>query len=139
MTLPLAVRLPLALLALGVAAFMAFQLSAERRLKDGRDTVNEVLQRGDPRREQAIRELLDVADAQPGTEALLLASTGRSSRGEFRRGAALARRAVEREPDNFVAWLTLAFALKDVDRAAALDALERAHRLNPRYRIPSLS
>jgi tetratricopeptide (TPR) repeat protein len=139
MTLPLAVRLALAALALGVAAFMAFQLSAEHRLKDARDTVNDVLQRGDPRRDEAIRDLLDVAGAQPGTEALLLASTARSSRGEFRQGAALARRAVDREPDNFVAWLTLAFALRDVDRPAALDALERAHRLNPRYRIPSLS
>ena len=139
MTVPLAVRVPLAVVALGVAAFMAFQLSAEHRLKESRDTVNEVLRQGDPRREQAVRDLLDVAGAQPGTEALLLASTARSSRGEFRRGAALARRAVEREPDNFVAWLTLAFALRDVDRPVALDALERAHRLNPRYRIPSLS
>jgi cytochrome c-type biogenesis protein CcmH/NrfG len=135
----LAVRVPLAVIALGVAAFMAFQLSAERSLKESRDTVNEVLRQGDPRREQAVRDLLDVAGAQPGTEALLLASTARSSRGEFRRGAALARRAVDREPDNFIAWLTLAFALRDVDRPAALDALERAHRLNPRYRIPSLS
>jgi cytochrome c-type biogenesis protein CcmH/NrfG len=137
-SVPLALRLPLAALALAIAVFMAIQLSAERRLKDGRDTVNEVLQRGDPRRELAIRELLDVAGVQPGTEALLLASTARSSRGEFRRGAALARRAVGREPDNFAAWLTLGFALKDVDRRAALDALERAHRLNPRYRVPSL-
>jgi cytochrome c-type biogenesis protein CcmH/NrfG len=55
-----------------------------------------------------------------------------------RQGAALARRAVGREPDNFGAWVTLAIALKDVNRAAALDALERAHRLNPRYRVPSL-
>jgi tetratricopeptide (TPR) repeat protein len=138
MSLPLALRVPLALLALAIAAFMGVQLDAEHRLKDGRDTVNEVLQRGDPRREEAIRQLLDVAGVQPGTEALLLASTVRSSRGEFGRGAALARRAVEREPDNFAAWLTLGFALKDIDRPAALHALERAHRLNPRYRVPTL-
>ena len=138
MTLPLAARVPLAVLALAIAAFMAVQLDAEHRLKDGRDVVNQVLQRGDPRRERAIRELLDVADVQPGTEALLLASTARSSRGEFRRGAALARRAGDREPDNFAAWVTFGFALKDVDRAAALHALERARGLNPRYRIPSL-
>ena len=138
MTVPLAVRAPLALVALAIALFMAFQVRAEHRLKESRDTVNEVLQRGDPRREHAIRELLDVAGAQPGTEALLLASTARSSRGEFSRGAALARRAVGREPDNFAAWLTLGFALKDVNRRAASDALERAHRLNPRYRLPSL-
>ena len=65
---------------------MGLQLSAEKRLKDSRDTVNEVLERGDPRREDAIRTLLDVADVQPGSEALLLASTARSSKGEARRG-----------------------------------------------------
>src|ERR671924_173345 len=100
MSLPLALRVPLALVALAIAAFMAVQLDAEHRLNESRDTVNEVLQRSDPRREQAIRDLLDVAGVQPGTEALLLASTARSSRGEFRRGAALAQRAVDREPDN---------------------------------------
>jgi hypothetical protein len=136
--IPLPLRLLLAVGALGLAAFMGLQLSAEKRLKDSRDTVNEVLERGDPRREDAIRRLLDVADVQPGTEALLLASTARSSRQEDRAGAALARRAVDREPDNFAAWLTLGFALKDIDRPAALDALERARRLNPRYRIPPL-
>lgn len=134
----LPVRVVLAVLALALAAFLGLQLSAEKRLKDSRDTVNEVRERGDPRREDAIRTLLGVADAQPGTEALLLASTARSSRGEARPGATLARRAVAREPDNFLAWLTLGFALKDVDRPAALRALERAHRLNPRYRVPLL-
>jgi cytochrome c-type biogenesis protein CcmH/NrfG len=136
--IPLPLRVLLAVVALGIAAFMGLQLSAEKRLKDSRDTVNEVRQRGDPRREEAIRTLLDVADVQPGTEALLLASTARSSREEDRAGAALARRAVNREPDNFAAWITLGFALKDIDRPAALDALERARRLNPRYRIPRL-
>jgi cytochrome c-type biogenesis protein CcmH/NrfG len=136
--IPLPLRVLLAVVALGIAAFMGLQLSAEKRLKDSRDTVNEVRQRGDPRREEAIRTLLDVADVQPGTEALLLASTARSSREEDRAGAALARRAVNREPGNFAAWITLGFALKDIDRPAALDALERARRLNPRYRIPRL-
>ena len=136
--IPLPVRVVLAVGALALAAFLGLQLSAEKRLKDSRDTVNEVLKRGDPRREEAIRTLLDVADVQPGTEALLLASTSRSSRGQDRAGAALAQRAVDREPDNFAAWLTLAIALKDIDRPAALDALERARRLNPRYRVPPL-
>jgi cytochrome c-type biogenesis protein CcmH/NrfG len=136
--MPLAARVPLALLALAIAIFMGVQLNAERRLKESRDTVIEGLPRGDERREAAIRELEDVAGVQPGTEALLAASGARSSGGEVQRGAALARRAVEREPDNFGAWLTLAIALKDTDRAAASDALERAHRLNPRYRLPSL-
>jgi hypothetical protein len=136
--IPFPVRLALALGALALAAFMGLQLSAEKRLKDSRDTVNQVRKLADPRREEAIRTLLDVAEVQPGTEALLLASTSRSSRGEDRPGAALARRAVDREPDNFAAWLTLGIALKDFDRPAALHALERARRLNPRYRIPPL-
>ena len=74
---PLPIRIALAVAALAVAGFMALQLSAEKRLKDSRDTVYEVLKRGDPRREDAIRTLLDVADVQPGTEALLLASSAR--------------------------------------------------------------
>ena len=136
--MPAPVRIVLALVALAIAGFMGFQLSAEKRLKDSRDTVNEVLERGDPRREDAIRTLLDVSRVQPGTEALLLASQSRSSRQQDREGAALARRAVDREPDNFAAWVTLAVALKDIDRPAALDALQRAGRLNPRYRLPTL-
>lgn len=138
MTLPLAARVPLALIALAVAVFTGVQLDAEHRLKENRDVVLEGLPRGDAHREDAIRALEDVADVQPGTEALLAASGARSSGGEVRQGAALARRAVRREPDNFGAWLTLAVALKDVDRPAALDALERARRLNPRYRLPTL-
>ena len=134
----LPLRSVLAVVALVLAAFMGLQLSAEKRLKDSRDTVNQVLKRGDPRRDDAIRTLLDVADVQPGTEALLLASTSRTSGGEDRAGVALARRAVGREPDNFAAWVTLGIALKDIDRPAALDALERAGRLNPRYRLPTL-
>ena len=136
--MPTPVRIVLAVVALAVAGFMGLQLSAERRLNDSRETVNRVLEKGDPRREDAVRTLLDVSKVQPGTEALLLASAARSSRGESGPGVAYARRAVHREPDNFAAWLTLGIALKDVDRREALDALERAHRLNPRYRIPPL-
>lgn len=136
--MPLPVRIVPAFVALAIAGFMGLQLSAEKRLKDSRDTVNEVLERGDPRREDAIRTLVDLSEVQPGTEALLLASQSRSSRQQDREGAALARRAVDREPDNFAAWVTLAVALKEIDRPAALDALERAGRLNPRYRLPTL-
>jgi cytochrome c-type biogenesis protein CcmH/NrfG len=138
MSLPAAARVPLALLALAIAAFMAVQLDAEHRLRDSSDTITQGLPRGDQRREDAIRRLIDVAGVQPGTEALLAASGARTAEGEVRQGASLARRAIGREPDNFGAWVTLGIALRDTDRAAALRALERAHRLNPRYRVPSL-
>jgi cytochrome c-type biogenesis protein CcmH/NrfG len=138
MTLPLAARVPLALVALAIAAFMAVQLYAEHRLRESSDTITQGPARGDQRRADAIRELEDVAGLQLGTEALLAASGARTAGGDVRQGAALARRAVGREPDNFGAWLTLAIALRDTNRAAALRALERAHRLNPRYRLPSL-
>jgi len=115
----LPLRLLLALGALAVAAFMGLQLSAERRLANSRDTVNEVRERSDPRREEAIRRLVDVAELQPGTEALLVAATSRTANGQGARAVALARRAASREPDNFLTWLTLAFAAKDVDRPAA--------------------
>ena len=71
--------------------------------------MNEVPERGDPRREEAIRTLLDVADVQPGTEALLLASSGAqlAAGGRTWRGARAAGGAAS--PTNFLTWLTLGF------------------------------
>jgi hypothetical protein len=132
----LPLRLALALIALAVSGLLFVQLSAEKRLNDARDVVFEGLERGDPRREDAIAELLDVADLQPGTEALLLASQARSFGGENERGAALARRAIDREPRSFSAWATLGLALRDLDPRAARRAFEHASRLNPRSRKP---
>src|SRR5829696_890714 len=80
-------RFLLAALALAVSAFLFLQLSAEQRLADARDAVYDTVLSGGPRREDAIAQLRAVADLQPGTEALLLASQARTIDGELERGA----------------------------------------------------
>jgi len=131
-------RFLLAALALAVSAFLFLQLSAEQRLADARDAVYDTVLSGGPRREDAIAQLRAVADLQPGTEALLLASQARTIDGELERGVRLARRAVDREPESFTAWVALAIALRDVDRREADSAMRRARELNPRSRTPPL-
>jgi hypothetical protein len=49
----------------------------------------------------------------------------------------LARESTEIEPDNYIAWATLAVALGPSDADAARDALAEARELNPRLRTPA--
>jgi hypothetical protein len=46
----------------------------------------------------------------------------------------LAREAIRREPQNFLAWDALALAVRKTDRAEARRAVAAAQRLNPRGR-----
>jgi hypothetical protein len=49
----------------------------------------------------------------------------------------LARESTEIEPDNYIAWATLAVALGPTDADAAREALAHARELNPRLRTPA--
>jgi hypothetical protein len=49
----------------------------------------------------------------------------------------LARESTEIEPDNYIAWATLAVALGPTDADAARAALARARELNPRLQTPA--
>ncbi len=49
----------------------------------------------------------------------------------------LARKGTEIEPDNYIAWATLAVALGPTDAEAARKALAHARELNPRLRTPA--
>lgn len=49
----------------------------------------------------------------------------------------LAREGTRIEPDNYIAWVTLAAALAPTDADAAHEALARARGLNPRLVTPS--
>jgi hypothetical protein len=49
----------------------------------------------------------------------------------------LAREGTGIEPDNYVAWTTLAVALGRMDADAARESLARAKELNPRLRTPA--
>jgi hypothetical protein len=48
-------------------------------------------------------------------------------------GLRLARESVRREPDSFIGWVALGFALRDRDPAGSRRALARAKHLNPRW------
>jgi hypothetical protein len=48
-------------------------------------------------------------------------------------GLRLARESVRREPDSFIGWVALGFALRERDPAGSRRALARAKALNPRW------
>jgi hypothetical protein len=48
-------------------------------------------------------------------------------------GLRLARESVRREPDSFIGWVALGFALRERDPAGSRLALARAKELNPRW------
>lgn len=79
-----------------------------------------------------VRRLL--ADCRGGDElaegSAALAAGGRTASAER-----LAREAIRREGDNFLAWDALALAVRGTDRAEARRAVARAQRLNPRGRV----
>lgn len=50
---------------------------------------------------------------------------------------ALAREGTRIEPDNYIAWVTLAAALARTDADAAYESLARARELNPRLVTPA--
>jgi hypothetical protein len=52
------------------------------------------------------------------------------------RAVELAREGTRIEPDNYIAWATLAQTLARTDMEAARRALARARELNPRLRTP---
>ena len=68
---------------------------------------------------------------RPGTQAILPAALVQLRAGEAGDAERLARRAVEREPRNAVAWRILATILAGRDRAAATHARVRAAALDP--------
>ena len=49
----------------------------------------------------------------------------------------VAREGAREEPDNYVAWVTLAAAVARQDVAAAREPFERAKELNPRLKTPA--
>ena len=58
-------------------------------------------------------------------------------RDEPERAAGLLREAVDREPDNFNGWASLASVLAASDPAGARRAADRARALNSQYRPPA--
>ena len=119
--------------ALCVMAILAVQLYAQRRLDDGRETAFLAGQSAlEPDERRRVLDDLETAGAlRPGTDALVARAYVQLRAGEAVEAARLARRAVEREPDNHVPWTALAESLRHADPAGARRAAERSRRLNP--------
>lgn len=125
------VRLLLLLLAAAVLVLAVGRLSAADGCRDaGRQAL--LILRGEGGSQAAVVRRLQ-QDCRGGDE---LASTAAAFAIGGRTGAAsrLAREAIRREPENFLAWDALALALRAEDPAAARRAVARAQRLNPRGR-----
>jgi predicted Zn-dependent protease len=126
-------RIALAAGALVVAVLIGLLLHSESRLQDGRRVAT--TGGGRPiaaaRRAQAIEDLRAGARLHPGTEALLARALVELRGGSAAAAERLARRAVDREPDNFEAWRALAAALRGQGDPGAAKAARTAQRLNP--------
>lgn len=79
----------------------------------------------------------EVRDRCRDPEQVALAAVGVVSAGHRREGAALARVAIHRAPDEFSGWAALAMALRQQDPSGFAQAVRRAHALNPRWRAPA--
>jgi hypothetical protein len=66
-------------------------------------------------------------DVIAGASAALLTAGKRDE------GLRLARESVRREPESFIGWVALGFALRDRDPVGSRRALARAKALNPRW------
>jgi Flp pilus assembly protein TadD len=130
------VRIALALCAAAIAIGMAVQLRAHDLFADAVATAK-APHPSTAEVDRALDDLRKVADVHPGGDAFL-AAAGLSFRARrFAAAAQAARRATEREPDNFVAWVTLGVARRAVgDEPGARSAFARAHTLNPLYATP---
>jgi hypothetical protein len=78
-----------------------------------------------------------LTDACRDPEQIAIAAAGVTAGGHPDVGAALARTAVRRGPEEFASWAALAGALRRTDPAAADRAARRARELNPRWSAPA--
>lgn len=129
-------RIAVAVVALTVVVALAFELVTHDILANAagvaaqpRPSAKEV--------DAQLRDLKRVEKYRPGAQAFLADATLELRTGRDRAALRSARRATQREPENFSAWVTLAVASGRVgDRATQGAAYARAHALNPLYPIP---
>jgi tetratricopeptide (TPR) repeat protein len=127
-------RIGLALVAVVVAATFAVELRGHRLLESARQRAGDSGQRAlsPERRRDVLADLESAGRLRPGTDALVLRARVEAKAGRYDQSLALARRAVAKEPDSYLAWAVLTYVLvakKDVP--AARRALDRARELNP--------
>jgi Flp pilus assembly protein TadD len=130
------VRIATALGALVVVAALAVQLRAHDLLANAAQVAAQP--KPAPAAVSAqLKDLKTVDDLRPGSQGSLVAAALNLRIGRYAGAADAARRAANRDPKNFSAWVTLAVALGATgDKAGRRAAFAKAHVLNPRYPIP---
>ena len=129
-------RIALALGALAVVIALAVELRAHDLLANAAETAAQ------PKPttalvDQRLSDLKTVDDLRPGSQGSLAAAALDIRTGRVPAAVDAAKRATEREPKNFSAWVTLAVAEGNAGNAAARRAaFAKAHVLNPLYPIP---
>jgi Flp pilus assembly protein TadD len=87
--------------------------------------------------DRALGDLREVSNVHPGGDAFLAAAGLNFRARRFAAAVQAAGRATDRDPDNFVAWVTLGVALRATgDQSGARSAFAKAHTLNPLYPTP---
>jgi Flp pilus assembly protein TadD len=131
-----AARIALALSALAVTIALAVELRAHDLLENAVETAA-LPKPTQAQVDQRLSDLKKVDDLRPGSQGALAAATLDLRTSRFPAAIDAARRATEREPKNFAAWVTLAVARGNAgDKAGRDAAFAKAHALNPRYPIP---
>ena len=140
MTLANALRAAAVLAAVGAAYFLLTARASDGACEDAGDRVFESSGGFAPlaELEPAIADLRRECDGATGlltaAETIRQASDRRPMLAP--RAVELAREGTRIEPDNYIAWATLAQTLARADMEAAQQALARARELNPRLRTP---
>ncbi len=141
MSVTTALRVAVVVVAVGASYFLLASRDSDAACNDAHERVFSTSGGFEPLAglEPAIDDLRRECDG--ATELLAAAETIRQA-SERRPQLAplavdLAREGTEIEPDNYIAWATLAVALGPTDAGAAREALAHARELNPRLRTPA--
>jgi len=135
-----ALRVAVVVVAIGASYFLLASRDSEAACKDAYDRVFATSGGFEPLAglEPAIDDLRRDCDGATGL--LAAAETIRQASGRRPQLAPLAvdlaRESTKIEPDNYIAWATLAVALGPSDADAARAALAHARELNPRLQTP---
>lgn len=128
----MAARIALGVLVLAVLAWLVIGLRNARLENEAADALGSSPDTAPPARLAEARDAYRrAAELNPDTGPEVREAGIANFRGRPREALAVLRRVVDREPENFDAWLLIASAADDVDPALAARARERARELNP--------
>ena len=125
-------RIALGLLVVAVVAWLALGLRSATLEADAAGLVGSSPATASPERLAEARDAyLRAAERNPDTGPEVRAAGIANFTGKPRDGLAILRGVVDREPENFDAWLLIASAAEGIDPSLAARARARARALNP--------